>query len=375
MAENHQNQTTDFCGAMDRWKCIAATNAVRTRFDETPKFSEGLYDLGTNINAWMVPNGSWGESNAGLIIGNGESLLVDTLWDLKYTRIMLDIMNSLTDETPIKYVVNTHSDGDHFFGNELVSHAEIIATKACYEEQIATKPGSMVLFGKVGKLFSTLKLFGGDTAGHWFRNMVAPYDFKKINHTPANRTFHDKLKLNVGGREIQLIQVEPSHTRGDVLVYVPDGRTLFTGDILFIESTPVMWTGPLDNWLAALDDILAMDVDIIVPGHGPVTDKEGVRMVKKYWDYLKAQVPGRFKAGMSARDAAYDIVLDDDFSGQTFANWNSPERIMTNVYTMYRHLQGCTDSPKALELINILRKQALLASKLPDAQPAIMRRS
>jgi hypothetical protein len=98
-------------------------------------------------------------------------------------------------------------------------------------------------------------------------------------------------------------------------------------------------------------------------------------MVKKYWDYLKAQVPGRFKAGMSARDAAYDIVLDDDFSGQTFANWNSPERIMTNVYTMYRHLQGCTDSPKALELINILRKQALLASKLPDAQPAIMRRS
>ncbi len=97
-------------------------------------------------------------------------------------------------------------------------------------------------------------------------------------------------------------------------------------------------------------------------------------MVKKYWDYLNDQVPRCYEAGMSARDASYDIVLNDDFSRQPFANWNSPERIMTNVYTMYRHLEGNTDSPKAPELINILRKQALLASKLPDAQPAVMRR-
>ncbi len=97
-------------------------------------------------------------------------------------------------------------------------------------------------------------------------------------------------------------------------------------------------------------------------------------MVKKYWEYLNVQVSRRYEAGMSARDASYDIVLNDDFSRQPFANWNSPERIMTNVYTMYRHLQGSAHVPKALGLISILRKQALLASKLPHAQPAVMRK-
>lgn len=374
MPGKQDKETTDFRKAMDRWPCIAATNAERTRFGEIPKYPEGLYDLDNRIYTWMVPNGSWGETNAGLIVGDGASLLVDTLWDLKYTRAMLDAMRVLMDAAPLKYVVNTHADGDHFFGNELVNHAEIITSKACYDELQAIQPKSMVLFGKVGKLFSTLRFFGGDKVGHWFRSMVAPYDFKGIKHTPATRTFEGELKLDVGGREVQLIQVGPAHTRGDVLVYVPDGKTLFAADILFIESTPVVWAGPLDNWLETLDRILDMDVDTIVPGHGPITDKTGVQMVKSYWAYLNIHVPRRYEAGLSAKDAAYDIVLSGDFSGQPFADWNSPERIMTNVHTMYRHLQGRTAHPKAPELINIFRKQALLAHELPDAQPAVMRK-
>ncbi len=66
-------------------KIIADTGRQRTRFGETPQYPEGLYDLGNRVYAWMVPNGSWGESNAGLVVGEGESLLVDTLWDLNFT--------------------------------------------------------------------------------------------------------------------------------------------------------------------------------------------------------------------------------------------------------------------------------------------------
>ncbi len=359
---------------MNQWKCIAATGARRTRFDETPNYHEGLYDLNHGVYAWMTPNGSWGESNAGLVVGNGASLLIDTLWDLKYTRAMLDAMDPLTEISPIKTVVITHADGDHWWGNQLVVGAEIIATKDCCDEMAAVLPKAMLLLGDTGKLLSRIPVFGFDKVGHWFKNMVAPYNFREVTPTTPTRTFTGRMALDAGGRRVELIPVGPAHTRGDLMVYIPDAKTLFTGDILFIESTPVIWAGPVKNWLAALDLILDMNVDVIVPGHGPVIDKTGVRQMKAYWEFLDTETRRRHETGLSAADAACDIVKSDDFARGPFSDWNSPERMMTNVHTLYRHLQGRTDHPKKPELTNILRKQALLAHQLPDARPAAMRK-
>ncbi len=63
---------------INNYTCITPSGAQKTRFGETPQYTEGLYDLNHRLYAWLVPNGSWGESNAGLIVGNGELLLVDT---------------------------------------------------------------------------------------------------------------------------------------------------------------------------------------------------------------------------------------------------------------------------------------------------------
>lgn len=364
---------------MNKWTRIAPTNPpTRTRYNEIPTYAEGLYDLGHQLYAWMVPNGSWGESNAGLIVGDGEALLVDTLWDVKYTRGMLSAMRPLLDATPLKYVVNTHADGDHFWGNELVADKQIITSQASYDEMVNTKPASLLLLGRVGKALSLLGKLPGlgnwGQIGHWFQNMVLPYQFQEVTPTLPSRTFQGQLSLDVGGREVQLIEIGPMHTHGDLMVYVPDAKTLYSADALFIGSTPVMWAGPIENWLAALDKMLAMDIETIIPGHGPITDKEGVRQVKAYWLYVADQVRTRYQAGMSARDAAYDIALSHDFAQQPFAKWNSPERIMVSTHTLYRHLQGRRDHPKVPELLNTMRKQALLAHQLPNAQPAVMRK-
>jgi glyoxylase-like metal-dependent hydrolase (beta-lactamase superfamily II) len=217
-------------------------------------------------------------------------------------------------------------------------------------------------------------VLSADQVGHWFQKMVAPYDFHAVTPTLPTRTFDDELTLDVGGREVHLTEVVAAHTEGQLMVRVPDAKTLFSGDLLFIDSTPVVWAGPVENWIAALESILTMDVDVIVPGHGPVTDKAGVQQVKAYWEYVTAHVRQRYDAGMSAADAAYDIVLSKDFAQGPFSTWNSPERMMTNVHTMYRHLQGRSERLKVPELLNIMRKQALLAHALPDAQPAAMRK-
>jgi cyclase len=359
---------------MDRYQIVVGTGAKHTRYKEIPRYAEGLYDLHHQVYAWMVPNGSWGEANAGLIVGEGQSLLVETLWDVKYTRRMLEAVRSVIGDQSINYVVNTHADGDHFWGNQLVSEAEIITSQASYNELLEIQPRSMLFLGRIGKVLSAVRLFGGSQAGHWFQNLVAPYDFAEVVPTPPTRTFVGELTLDVGGRAVQLIEVGPAHTRGDLMVFVPDSKILFSADIVFIDSTPVMWAGPLDNMLSALDCILEMDVELIVPGHGPLTDKSGVQLVKDYWVYLNGQVEQRYSAKQDATDAAYEIVLSDDFQEQPFAGWNSPERNMVNVHTLYRHLAGRTDHPRVPEFLSIMRQQALLAHQLPDAEPAMMRK-
>ncbi len=107
---------------------------------------------------------------------------------------------------------------------------------------------------------------------------------------------------------------------------------MFTGDILFIEGTPIMWAGPVLNWLAACDRIIELGARTIVPGHGPVTDESGVRDVQRYLKYVRDEATQRFEAGMDETEAADDIDISD------FRDWGDPERIAVNVATIYREL-------------------------------------
>jgi glyoxylase-like metal-dependent hydrolase (beta-lactamase superfamily II) len=107
---------------------------------------------------------------------------------------------------------------------------------------------------------------------------------------------------------------------------------VFTGDLLFIEGTPIMWAGPVASWLGACQRILELDARVLVPGHGPVTDHSGVRDVQRYLSYVQAAARERFEAGLDAEAAADDIDVSD------FRDWGDPERLAVNVATVYREL-------------------------------------
>ncbi len=355
--------------------CIAPTGANATRYGEPPAFAEGLHDLGNAIFAWMVPNGSWGESNAGLVTGDGASLLIDTLWDVPKTQTMLDAMAPQLERSPVTALVNTHADGDHFWGNQLLPGMDSLTSARARKEMEHHKPASMLAFEKLGRALSMLPGKSPRAAGHYFQAMCAPYDFATVTHTPAKRDFTGTLDLDIGGRQVRLIEVGPAHTQGDLLVHVPDAGTLFAADILFIGSTPVMWAGPVANWLKALDLILGMDVETIVPGHGPVTDKDGVAQVRAYWEFTFSAARRCFDEGLPAARAAAAIVDSGAFRAESFANWDSPERMMTNVHLLYREFTGKTAPLGIAAKINLMRRQAILAHSLTGAAPAIMRRA
>ena len=104
-------------------------------------YTLGLHEIGSGCWAYLQPDGSWGYSNAGLVTDGEASLLVDTLFDLKLTRAMLDAMRDATPAArAIDTVVNTHANGDHCFGNALVRDATILASAACAEEMDEVPP-------------------------------------------------------------------------------------------------------------------------------------------------------------------------------------------------------------------------------------------
>lgn len=366
------NAVLDDIDITSHFKLVQPTYRQFTRFQEVPRYQEGLYDLGNNVYAWLVPNGAWGESNAGLITGHRGSILIDTLWDVPFTQDMLTAMQTYTANAPITRIINTHADGDHFFGNSLLPHAECIASEAAVAEMQQTQPQAMLLFKRLGHWLSRLPFKEAQQSGYYFQALCAPYAFESVQHQPASPSISGSTTLHLNAREIRVISLGEAHTRGDAMIYLPDNHVLFAGDILFIGVTPVMWAGPFDHVLRAIDQILTLDARIIVPGHGPLTTKAGVRQVRDYWTWLFAQVSERFERGISPRAAAAEIALSPEFQQHPWSTWSCPERILTNTHVMYRHLNGNRTPLNTLGKIRVLYQQAILAHQLAAMTPACM---
>ena len=306
------------------------------------EYTKGLKDIGNGLYAWLQPDGGWGWSNAGLIRDGEASLLVDTLFDMALTRDMLTAMEDATGigAGRIGTIVNTHANGDHCHGNGCCPQAEIIASEASAREMAEVPPATLAMFKAAGAKLGP--------AGAYFADVFAPFDFDNVEERTPTKTFSGAMDMKVGDKAVRLIEVGPAHTGGDVLVHVPGDRAVFTGDILFIDGTPLMWAGPVANWIRACETIIRMDVDVIVPGHGPITDKAGVRRVADYLAYVDGEARKRFDAGLPVREAALDIALGE------FSSWGDAERIAVNVDSLYREYRGDGKVTPVIELFALM---------------------
>lgn len=299
------------------------------------RFRHGLHELGNGCWAYLQPDGSWGWSNSGFITDGETAVLVDTLFDLKQTADMLATLRAtIPAAASIDILVNTHADADHTFGNQLVKDARIIATQGTLQDFHRVDPQLLQ------KICLNAEQFG--SAGLFMRECFRPFDFSGIELTPPNETFSDKLDLMVGDKQIQLIEMGPAHSLGDALIYVPDDRIVYAGDLLFNEGTPIAWDGPFRRWIDACEYLLAMDVDIIIPGHGPIAGKDDVRRMRDYLIHVAQQARPLYEAGMDYLQAAYAIDLDD------YRDWKDAERIVVTMQTLFDDFAARDERPQRL---------------------------
>ncbi len=305
-----------------------ASVGVASRVNPAPAkvpYTRGLHQVADRVWAWTLPDGGYGWSNAGLVAGDGASLLVDTLFDLALTREMFDAMRPVTDSAPITDALITHSNGDHTHGNQLLDRGVRILAAAGTAAEIAHEAGVDRLVG-----IQTADL--GPVATTFARDRFGPFDFSGIVLRNADETFERALTIEVGGRRVDLLNLGPAHTAADSVAHVPDAGVLFAGDLLFIGCTPIVWAGPIANWIAACDTMIALDAPIVVPGHGPITDSDGIRAVRGYFVHITEYADEAHRKGLSLAEAVDAVELGE------YASWLDSERVVVNIFRRYCEL-------------------------------------
>lgn len=289
-----------------------------TLHGEEPRYERGFRRVGEGTWAWLQPNGGLGESNAGLVASGGHALLVDTLWDLKLTGRMLAAARELAGADP-EVVFNTHSDGDHVWGNQLLPEARIVSTTAARRLMTADTPAEL-------RRLQRLRLLP-------FARQLAPFEWAGVELTQPTETFEGKLSLQVGERWVELIEVGPAHTEGDAVAWAPDVSVCFAADILFIGGTPITWAGPLSAWIAAIDRVSALGATTYVPGHGPVCGQAEVDLLRQYLEWARDEGGGLLDRGLAPPKAARRLLLDPGFESLPWAAWGDPERLVVTLST------------------------------------------
>lgn len=227
---------------------------------------EGLTKIADNVYAYVdtnngAPQNSFG-ANAGIIIGQDGIVVIDTLISAKQAKTFIEDIRAISDK-PIKYVVNTHRHLDHTFGNsEFAKLGAIIISHSIDEEQLVTSEAAML---------NIAKNFG-----------LTEKDMVGTAVAYPELTFNDRMVIDLGGQKIELIYAGASHTNDSIIVYVPDKRLMFTGDILFTNYHPFIADGYIQGWVNVLNYLQEMDVVTIVPGHGPLSTKKDLTEMKQY---------------------------------------------------------------------------------------------
>jgi glyoxylase-like metal-dependent hydrolase (beta-lactamase superfamily II) len=274
-----------------------------------PLASPELSEVTSGVLAYVQPDGSWMVNNTGAVVGRSGVLLIDTTSTEARNRALLAAVDSRAGGLPVRAAVNTHHHGDHTYGNWLLpAGIPILANRHCRDEVLR--------------------------AGMVARALFPDADYGRIELAPPNLTFERTLTLHVDDVRVELEFVGPAHTLGDVIVWLPERRVVFTGDLVFHGAHPFLAEGCLANYPAALERVRALDATVLVPGHGPLASPEVLDSMLDYAEWLTAVARDGFAAGLEPLELARRAELG------RFATWNERERLVGNLARAYSELRG-----------------------------------
>jgi len=285
--------------------------ATDPKYPMPPAWNRELRQLAPNVYAYLQGGGpgvsAAGVSNPGMIAGSDYLLAIDAAQGPIPANAFIAASKQTTGKD-FGRLVNTHHHGDHVNGNQFFTHAEILSHPYCRDECVKAAATTPKMWDKVP----------GVAEGTEQRKLV-----------PPSVTFKDDLTYFIGGTEVQFKFAGPAHTWGDMMAYLPQYKILFAGDVAFFWVAPYANNSYITKWIEVCDKIAGWDVDVIVPGHGPIGGKKELAEMANYFRVLGVEARKRYDAKMSPGAAAAEIRLG------RFDNWIGPERLIMDVVRWY----------------------------------------
>jgi cyclase len=266
-------------------------------------------EVADRVFAYVQPDGSWWINNTGFLVGVDAVTAIDASSTERRTRGFLDAIARVAP-LPVRTLVNTHHHGDHTNGNCLFGDATIIGHRNCRDAVKEQRIGGIELvFGDV--------------------------DWGDLTITPPTVTFDDRVQLFVDDLRVDVDHIgTPAHTTGDVVLWLPEQRVLFAGDLVFNGGTPFVLMGSVAGSLAAVERLRHYGADTIVPGHGAVCGPERLDAVESYLTFVQHVAAEARGAGLSPLEAAREVDLGE------YGEWLDVERIVGNLHRAYAELEG-----------------------------------
>jgi glyoxylase-like metal-dependent hydrolase (beta-lactamase superfamily II) len=223
-----------------------------------------VHKIGPDLYAYISENDA--SANSTFLVSDQGILVVDTGLNAQEGRRLLDEIRKISP-APVRWIVNTHYHPDHRGGNSVVGPQAVIISTAFTRVQAGSSPDYAL-----------------------------------------NETVSQDL-LSVGGHTVWIYHPGPAHTRGDLVVYFPDEHAIATGDLFLNNSCPAMDDGDMENWIAALDQMLELPVEHVVPGHFELATKNELRHFRNYLGDLRDQVRRMHSNGLSLEQVQKALVL------------------------------------------------------------------
>ena len=264
-------------------------------------------------------------SNAGFVNMGEYTVVFDAFLNTDAAKDLIAASEALTGRKP-SILVNSHYHADHVVGNCMFDKTARVITSGDVYEKMLTDITKMMqeIQGYGPKVLedieeqisgekNELKLLDLKNDYKFLNNIMKP----DVQLRLPDITFGKTLTLHGETRQAELISVGTAHSPGDVILYLPDEKICFMGDLLFKHSHPWLGTGDPENFVKVLEELLRMDAEIFIPGHGELASKSDIELEIKYIKELLALVETK-----KAKGEAADTVTLQDLSPE-FRDWDS----------------------------------------------------